>query len=133
MIELLASETTVVIVFTAVTAVTLALTTLFAGLIYVAVFGDGEDCVRDVQHFIELTDEARALLPLLDPDGATETSAAIVRFQAKKDEARKALWQSRQRRAEKFVSEPLPHPSDEGRAVRSHRRPASDRSVIPAR
>jgi hypothetical protein len=94
-----------------------------------------------VQRFIELTDEARAMLPrglpLFDPEGAAETSAAIVRFQAKKDEARKALWQSRQKPAEELASEGLlevqPHPADEGGAVRSHRRRAPRRSAISVR
>ncbi len=138
MIQLVATETTVVIVFSAVTALTPVLTTLFVAWIFFAVFEGGEDSVSDVQRFIELTDEARALLPsglsLFDPDGASESSAAIARFQAKKDEARKALWQSRQRQAEELASEDLqPHPSDEARAVPSHRRPARRRSAIPVR
>jgi hypothetical protein len=140
MIQLVATETTVVIVFTAVTALTLALTTLFVGWIFFAVFEGGEETVRDVQRFNELTDEARALLPsglpLFDPEGAAETSAAIVRFQAKKDEARKALWQSRQRPAEELASEEpeaQPHPADEGGVAPSHRRRAPRRSAIGVR
>src|SRR6266540_3877119 len=73
MVELVASDTTVLIVFSAVTALTLALTTLFVAWIFLAVFEGGEESVRNVQRFIELTDEARALLPsglpLFDPDG----------------------------------------------------------------
>jgi hypothetical protein len=50
--------------------------------------------------FVEFTEGARSLLPggplLHDPDG--ETSAAIGRFLAKKEEARRALWESRQTR-----------------------------------
>jgi hypothetical protein len=134
MIEPIASETTLVIVFTAVTAATLALTTLFVGLIFFAVFDGGEDSVRDVQRFIELTEEARALLPnglpLFDPDGMAETSAAIARFQAKKDEARKALWQSRQRRAEEFASEPAPQLGEPARLVANSSR---SNSRAPAR
>jgi hypothetical protein len=139
MVELVASETTVVVVFSAVIALTLVLTTLFVVWISFVVFEGGEESVRDVQRFIELTDEARALLPsglpLFDPDGAAETSAAIVHFQAKKDEARKALWQSRQTPTEELASEePQPHPAEEARAVRSHRRPARRRSsAIPVR
>ncbi len=138
MVELVASDTTVLIVFSAVTALTLALTTLFVAWIFLAVFEGGEESVRNVQRFIELTDEARALLPsglpLFDPDGAAETSAAIVHFQAKKDEARKALWQSRQTPTEELASEDLqPHPAEEARAVRSHRQPSRRRSAIPVR
>jgi len=121
MVELVASDTTVLIVFSAVTALTLALTTLFVAWIFLAVFEGG-----------------RALLPsglpLFDPDGAAETSAAIVHFQAKKDEARKALWQSRQTPTEELASEDLqPHPAEEARAVRSHRQPSRRRSAIPVR
>jgi hypothetical protein len=140
MIQLVATETTVVIVFTAITALTLALTTLFAGWIFFAVFAGDEETIRDVQRFNELTDEARRLLPsglpLLDPERATETSAAIVRFQAKKDEARKALWQSRQRPLEELASEEpevQPHPAEEGGVARSHRRRAPHRSAISVR
>jgi hypothetical protein len=132
MIQLVATETTVVIVFSAVTALALALTTLFVTWIFFAVFEGGEESVRDVQRFIELTDEARALLPSGLPPA--ETSAAIVHFQAKKDEARKALWQSRQTPTEELASEDLqPHPAEEARAVRSRRRPARRRSAIPVR
>src|SRR5262245_64016909 len=60
--------------------------------------GDADD-VADVQRFIALTEEARSLvpagLPLFDGEKAAVTTAAIVRFQAKKDEARWALWASR--------------------------------------
>jgi hypothetical protein len=55
--------------------------------------------IGEVQRFIELTDEARRLvppgLPLLDGDKEATTTAGIVAFQAKKDEARRALWASR--------------------------------------
>ncbi|HEX2434720.1 MAG TPA: hypothetical protein VHI55_12305 [Gaiellaceae bacterium] len=55
--------------------------------------------IGEVQRFIELTDEARGLvppgLPLLDSDKGAATTAAIVDFQAKKDEARRALRASR--------------------------------------
>jgi len=64
-----------------------------------AVFdGDAGD-VADVQRFIALTDEARTLvppgLPLFDSEKAAATTAALVRFQETKDEARRALWASR--------------------------------------
>jgi hypothetical protein len=140
MIELVATETSVVIVFSVVTAVTLALTTLFVGWIFFAVFAGSEENVRDAQRFIELTNEARAMLPsglpLLDPEGAAETSAAIVRFQAKKDEARKALWQSRQEPAQQLASERLeaqPHPADEVAVAQSHPRRTPRRSAISVR
>jgi len=53
--------------------------------------------IEDVQRFVELTDEARqelaALhgLPLLDPDSAAATTAAIARFTTRKEQAREAL------------------------------------------
>jgi hypothetical protein len=63
--------------------------------------GDAED-IADVQRFIALTEEARRLvppgLPLFDGEKAASATAAIVRFQAKKDEARRSLWASRDRR-----------------------------------
>jgi hypothetical protein len=140
MIQVVATETTVVIVFSVVTALTVALTTLFVGWIFFAVFAGGEENVRDVQRFVELTDEARALLPsgpaFFDPEGAAETTAAIGRFQAKKDEARKALWQSRQKPSEELASEGLevqPDPAGEGGVPRSYRRRAPRRSAISVR
>jgi hypothetical protein len=67
------------------------------------------DDVADVQRFIELTEEARRLvppgLPLFDSDKAATTTAAIVDFQAKKEEARRALWASRDRRAAVAIAE----------------------------
>jgi hypothetical protein len=69
--------------------------------VYFAVFDDGADNSAEVQDFIELTAEARRLvppgLPLFDPEKEEAAAAAIVRFQAKKDEARRALWASRKR------------------------------------
>jgi hypothetical protein len=63
--------------------------------------GDADD-IADVQRFIALTEEARRLvppgLPLIDAEKEAATTAAIVRFQAKKDEARHALWASREGR-----------------------------------
>ena len=70
-------------------------------MVLYALFG-GDGAVRDVQRFLELTEEARSLvppgLPLLDPERAEATTAAIGRFQAKKEEARRALWASRPER-----------------------------------
>lgn len=98
MIQLVASETSVVIALSAATTLGIAITTLIVVVAFYAVFGDGEEAARDVQRFVDLTEEARALLPggpvLADPSG--ETSAAIARFRARKDEARRALWASRQ-------------------------------------
>ena len=63
-------------------------------LAFVVFEGDADD-IADVQRFIELTEEARRLVPRDLPlfDGAQ--AAAIVRFQANKNEARRALWASR--------------------------------------
>jgi hypothetical protein len=59
--------------------------------------GDADD-VAGVQRFIALTEQARSLvpagLPLLDAEKAAATTAALVRFQ-EKNEARRALWASR--------------------------------------
>jgi hypothetical protein len=98
MTELVASETTVVIALSAASMLAIAITALIVGVAFFAVFDGGEEAACDVQRFVELTEEARSLLaggPVLsDPDG--ETSAAIGRFRAKKEEARLALWKSRQ-------------------------------------
>jgi hypothetical protein len=82
-------------------AVVLLFTFLMVALlaVYFAVFDGGADDSADVQRFIELTEEARRLvpagLPLFDSDQAAATTAAIVRFQAKKEESRRALWGER--------------------------------------
>src|SRR5262245_6183499 len=82
---------------TAGVLVALALFALFA--VFFAVFDGDDDDIADVQRFIALTEEARSLvppgLPLFDDEKAAATTAAILRFQAKKDEARRALWASR--------------------------------------
>src|SRR4029450_3157752 len=92
MIEPLVAQANVVIVFSAITGLVLALITAGAIWVFFKVFDDYEGNVRDVQRFIELTNEARSLvppgLPLLDPERAAATSEAIGRFQAKRDEAR---------------------------------------------
>jgi hypothetical protein len=104
MIELLVAQVSVVIALSAITALVFAVAT--AGAIWVSfkVFDDYEGNVRDVERFIELTNEARSLvppgLPLLNPEQAAATTDAIGRFQAKKDEARRALWQPRTRQDE---------------------------------
>jgi hypothetical protein len=56
-----------------------------------------ERTIDDVQRFVDLTDQARAelaaapRLPLLDPAGGASATAAIDRFVARKELARKAL------------------------------------------
>jgi hypothetical protein len=71
-----------------------AIAMVLALVVYFAAF-DGVDDVGDVQRFIELRDEARTLvppgLPLFDAKRQAATADAIGRFQAKKDEARRAL------------------------------------------
>jgi len=71
--------------------------------------GDAGD-VADVQRFIALTEEARSLvppgLPLFDAEKAAATTAALVRFQEKKDEARRALWASRDGRPRSRARKP---------------------------
>ena len=68
------------------------------GLYFVA-FNGGAGDVADVQRFRALTEEARRLA---SPDGSRPLGenveariAAIAHFQAKKEEARRALWASR--------------------------------------
>jgi hypothetical protein len=99
MIELLVAQASVVIVLSAVAGLVFAVATAGAIWVFIKVFDDYEGTVRDVQRFIELTDEARSLvpsgLPLLDPERAAATTDAIGRFQAKKDDARRALWHPR--------------------------------------
>jgi hypothetical protein len=60
-----------------------------------------EGAVQDVEQFVELTARAREQvpggLPLLDPARGAEAAEAISRFQALKDEARRALWASSNR------------------------------------
>lgn len=95
----LAGETAVWVAFGLAVVAPFAIA-LFVGVagLFVAFEGSAGN-IGEVQRFIELTDEARGLvpagLPLLDRDNAAATTAAIVDFQAKKDEARRALWASR--------------------------------------
>jgi hypothetical protein len=133
-IQLVADESTVAVVFSVVTAVTVVLTTLVIGVVFFAVFDGGDDAVLDVERFVELTAEARSLLPsgyaLSDPNG--ETSAALEQFLAKKEEARRALWGSRQSRPAERTPTESPAQPDANRA-RVRRRPertsASRRTV----
>jgi hypothetical protein len=96
---LLSTETAVLLAVGLTTGLLLAVAVLALAVVYLALFDGGDDDVADVQRFIELTEQARSLvpsdLPLLDSEKA---SAAIVPFQIKKDEARRALWASRRRR-----------------------------------
>jgi hypothetical protein len=88
-IELAASETTIVLIAAAAGALAFALTTAIVVLVFFAAFEPEEGCVNDVQRFIELTEEARSLRA----NGSDASD--IERFQAKKAEARKALSESR--------------------------------------
>lgn len=139
MAQLLASDLGAVIAFTAAGAVVVAICALIVALIIDAI-GDG-DVVGDVQRFIELTADARACLPkgsiLSDPQG--ETSAAIGRFLAKKEEAREALWRSRRvahpRRRELGDRDPVPRSSEAPKATTQrlvpHRSPALTGHTAP--
>jgi hypothetical protein len=92
--SLVASDTAVVVFGLAAAIAYAALAAIVC--VVVSVIGDG-DPVADVQHHIELTEAARRVFPpgplLSDPEG--ETSAALGRFLAGKEEARQALWASR--------------------------------------
>lgn len=65
-----------------------------------------EGAVHDVERFVELTERAREQmpegLPLFDPARGAEATAAICRFQALKEEARRALWASSNRKERNF-------------------------------
>jgi hypothetical protein len=60
-----------------------------------------QGAVHDVERFVELTERAREQmsggLPLLDRARGAEATAEICRFQALKEEARRALWSSSSR------------------------------------
>jgi hypothetical protein len=100
----LATETALWLTLGLATGLSAALAALVAIALYFAVFDGGAEDIADVQRFIDLTQEARRSvppgLPLFDGGKAAATTAAIVRFQAKKDEARRALWASRRDRRE---------------------------------
>ena len=78
--------------------------------VFFVVFDRDADHVADVRRFVALTEEARspvpAGLPLFDAEKAAATTAALVRFQATKDEARRALWASRNGRPEIVSTKP---------------------------
>jgi hypothetical protein len=95
----LAAQTALWLALGLTTGLLFAVAVLALFTVYSALFDGGADNIADVQRFIELTEEARRLvppgLPLFDSEKAAATAAAIVRFQAKKDEARRALWATR--------------------------------------
>src|SRR5262249_46638535 len=95
-----------------------------------AVFDGAADDVADVQRFIALTEEARSLvpagLPLFDGEKAAATTAALVRFQAKKDEARRALWTSRNGRPQAGSESPSDAASSESKVWLPHEASGDD-------
>jgi hypothetical protein len=98
-VVLLAGQTALWLWLGLATVFLLVLAVLALLAVALAVFDGDADDVADVQRFIALTEEARSLvpagLPLFDGEKAAATTAALVRFQEKKDEARRALWASR--------------------------------------
>ena len=96
----LTGEVWAVIITGAVVLLLILPALLFAHLVLETFVSDGTHhrSVAQVQRFIDLTEEARAVLraspqlPLFDGDAAAETSEAISRMRALKDEARKQLW-----------------------------------------
>jgi hypothetical protein len=99
-VTLLAGQTAVWLGLAAGLLFALAVWALLA--VFFVVFDGDADHVADVQRFVALTKEARSWVPaglaLFDGAKAAATTAALVRFQAKKDDARRALWASRNRR-----------------------------------
>ena len=96
---LLADQTTLWLALGVMAVVLLAIVVFALFKVFFAVVGGDADTIADVEHFIELTEEARQMvprgLPLFHSESGAATTAALVRFQAKKDEARRALWASR--------------------------------------
>ncbi len=96
---LLAGQTALWLAFGLAVVVPFAIAMAALIAAFFVVFDGSADNIGEVDRFVKLTDEARRLvpsgLPLLDGDKAAATTAAIVGFQAKKDEARHALWASR--------------------------------------
>jgi hypothetical protein len=79
------------------TAFISALVLLLVVPVYLAVI-EGDAPEADVARFVALTEEARRLMssaPAPDGDQAAATAAVLGGFVAKKDEARRALWASR--------------------------------------
>jgi hypothetical protein len=122
----IAGDTIVWLAVGLATTALVAAGTFVLAVAFFAVFDGGEEDVQDVQRFIALTEEARSLVPpgppLLDPEGGAAAAEAIDRFKAKKDEARAALWASRdRRRAAERRPEPAPGQPSRGAApLRGH-------------
>jgi hypothetical protein len=120
-VSLIAGDTSVVIILGALAAITFAALVAIAGAVVFAI-GDG-DPVADAQQYIELTEDARRLIPpgpaFSDPEGAT--TAAIGRFLATKEEARQALWASRRNRTGDRAAVEV-QPQQPHRLPSSHRR-----------
>jgi hypothetical protein len=126
MIPALVASTSAVIVYAIAAAIAY---TALAAIVCAAIFaiGDG-DPVADVQHYRELTESAHRLIPpgpaFSDPEG--ETSAAIGRFLAEKEEARQALWASSRSRTRGTVDEDRDHEPDAQVIGRDCRHPGRD-------
>jgi hypothetical protein len=90
-VTLLAGQTAVWLGLAAGLLFALAVWALLA--VFFVVFDGHAHNVADVQRFVALTEEARswvpAGLPLFDGEKAAATTAALVRFQAKKDDVRR--------------------------------------------
>jgi hypothetical protein len=82
-VPLLAGQTALWLALGLAAAFLFVLAALALLAVTLAVFDGDADDVADIQRFIALTEEGRSLVP------------AGLRFQAKKDEARRALWTSR--------------------------------------
>jgi hypothetical protein len=95
----LAAQTALWLVLGLTTGLLFAIAMFAVFIVSFAAFDGDTDDIADVEHFIKLTEEARSMvpagLPLFDREKAAATTAALVRFQAKKDAARHALWASR--------------------------------------
>jgi hypothetical protein len=95
----LAGQTALWLAFGLAVVVPFAIAVSVGVVAFFLAFKGSAENIGEVQRFVQLTEEARRVvppgLPLLDGDEAAATTAAIVDFQAKKDEARRALWASR--------------------------------------
>lgn len=89
------------VIITGAVVLLLILPALLVALLVLESFvseGSHDRSVAQVQRFIDLTEQARAVLraspqlPLFEDDAATATSEAISRMRAVKDETRKQLW-----------------------------------------
>jgi hypothetical protein len=107
---LLGDEATLWLGLGLATVLLVAITVIPLIAIFYAVFDGGADDAADVQRFVELTEDARRLvppgLPLFDRERAAAVTAGLFQFQAKKDEARRALWASRDRHRTTAIAEP---------------------------